>query len=88
MNVPVNAADLTAAAYGRQHRRQPSQARDRHCDIGAVACQLRSPEQITAYLDGPRLIEPGVVPVSTRPDSGSSGKLRHADTFGGMADTQ
>ncbi|MEV6833957.1 SAM-dependent methyltransferase [Streptomyces sp. NPDC051133] len=48
------------------------QAQDSYNSSGAVPYNLRSVEEITAFFDGLKLIEPGVVPVTQwRPEPGS-----------------
>jgi hypothetical protein len=65
---------------GRAHQ----EAGEKYAQTGAVAYQLRSPEQIEGFFTGLTLVDPGVVPLAEwRPDP-SPFPPTHVDTLGGV----
>ncbi|MGH3389693.1 MAG: SAM-dependent methyltransferase [Actinomadura sp.] len=54
-------------------------------ESGSIPYTLRTPEEITGYFDGLRILEPGVVPCSRwRPDPSPSGPPAENDEFGAV----
>ncbi|WP_219461177.1 SAM-dependent methyltransferase [Nonomuraea rhizosphaerae] len=62
------------------------QAQEDYNQSGAVPYNLRSPEEFTAFFDGLRLVEPGVVSLPKwRPDPDPFGSLDDVDALCGVA---
>ena len=71
-------ADSISSGPGHQ------EAGEEYAQTGAVAYQLRSPEQIKGFFAGPHAVEPGVVPLPEwRPDPSPFAPTR-IETLGGV----